>query len=66
VTNMPHVIAGEVLSDEATEELTRITEAYCRECNLPIIGIRLNADLCNKAIDWWNALAPEETEGFTS
>jgi len=62
MSNLPHVIAG----NKITEELYRITEAYCREHNLPMVGLRLNADLCNKAIDWWNALAQEETEGSTS
>lgn len=56
MTDMPHVIAG----DKTTEELTRITEAYLREHDMPVDGLRLNADVCNEAIDWWNTLQPEE------
>jgi len=56
MTDMPHLIAG----DKIPEELYRITEAYLREHDMPVIGTRLNAALCNKAIDWWNALQPKE------
>lgn len=58
MTDMPHLVAG----DKIPEELYRITEAYLREHGMPVAGMRLNADLCNKAIDWWNALQPEQRE----
>jgi hypothetical protein len=63
MNDLPHVIAG---ADRPTEELVRIVEAYCREYGLPTIGLRLRADLCNKAIDWWNALQPDQREEPTS
>lgn len=61
MSDLPHLIAG----DGVTEELFRITEAYLREHDLPVAGARLNADLCNAAIDWWNALEPEGREEHT-
>jgi hypothetical protein len=55
MTDMPRFVAG----DPVPEELTRITEAYLREHDMPAAGQRLNADLCNAAIDWWSAIEPE-------
>lgn len=61
MTDIPHVIAG----DKAGEELHRIVETYLHEHGDIVIGSRLNAALCNKAIDWWNALEPEQREEYT-
>jgi len=60
MSDLPRLIAG----DGVTEELYRITEAYPRKHDLPVAGTR-NADLCNAAIDWWNALEPEGREEHT-
>lgn len=59
MTDLPHVIAGDKLSDE----LTRIFEAYRRNYGMPWTGQRPTAAMYNTAIDWWNGLRPEEREG---
>ncbi len=58
VTGMPHVSLG----DPIREELIRIVEAYLRDHDIPMLGMRtrLTVPLCNTAIDWWNTLEPED------
>jgi hypothetical protein len=65
-SDMPHLVAGAKLSDRATEELVRIVEAYLREHDMPVAVQQLHTEPCNKAIDWWNGLQPEEREEPTS
>lgn len=65
MADRPYLVVGARLSDEVTEELTRITKAYLRAHDMPVVGQRLHIALCNTAIDWWNALQPEEREGLT-
>ena len=62
MTDMPHLVAGEPFP----EELYRITEAYLREHDMPVAGFRLNADVCNAAIDWWNGIPLVEREELRS
>jgi hypothetical protein len=59
---VPNVIAGEVMPEATSEEVTRIVEAYLREHDMPVAGRRPTAVVCNAAIDWWNAL-PVGNEG---
>jgi hypothetical protein len=59
--NLPHVIAG----DKPTEEHARIFEAYFRTHRLPAGTVRTAAAM-NQAIDWWNALQPDQREESTS
>lgn len=59
MTDLPHVIAGDV----PTKEHDRIFEAYLR-AHKPPAGTVRTAGLMNEAIDWWNALQPEESACF--
>lgn len=56
MTDLPHVMAG----DKPTKGHARIFEAYLRAHRPPAGTVRTAAAM-NKAIDWWNALQPEET-----
>ena len=58
MTDLPHVVAG----DHPTEEHIRVMEAYLRDHDDIPAGSRvMTAANLNRAIDWWNALRPEET-----
>ncbi len=58
MTDIPHVTADWRHPVTLSEEVTRITEAYCREHDLYIQDFIRDTDLINLAIDWWNAGAP--------
>jgi hypothetical protein len=49
MSEVPHVIAGEV----PTEQQDRIFEAYSSAYKLPAGTVR-TAAVMNQAIDWWN------------
>lgn len=60
--DLPHVKLG----DKVTAEVHDIVETYLREHGDIVVGKRLTVQLCNRAIDWWNARQQEaEAEELT-